>query len=153
MSDITNISEQREFTITRVVDAPVARVFAGWTDPDLVSRWFAPDGWSAPREQITMDVRVGGSCRLTMVEGTGAEHPAVFTYREVDAPRSLAFTTAAPDADHDAPGTPVATLTLTDLGDRTDLRFVASAPEAQAGDVEIGWRMMIDRLAGLVSAG
>src|SRR5881398_3459349 len=60
--------------ITRIFEAPRARVFRAWTDPDEVAEWYGPEHMDAPRERIRIDPRVGGRWELTMVQrGGGAE--------------------------------------------------------------------------------
>ena len=48
----------KDLTVTRVFDAPRERVWAAWTDPELVRRWWGPEHFTAPSIQI--DLRVGG---------------------------------------------------------------------------------------------
>ena len=31
-----------DLTLRRVIDAPVQRVYAAWTDPELLRQWLAP---------------------------------------------------------------------------------------------------------------
>lgn len=49
------------FTIQRSYDAPVARVFAAWSDVEMKARWFIgpPDRWKLVKREL--DFRVGGS--------------------------------------------------------------------------------------------
>lgn len=42
-------------------------MWKAFTDPDQVSAWFGPVGYSVPRETVDMDVRVGGHERFEMV--------------------------------------------------------------------------------------
>ena len=45
-------------TITRIINAPRERVFAAWTDPDHLHRWWgAQDGYTAPIVEV--DLRPG----------------------------------------------------------------------------------------------
>ena len=44
-------------------------------DPDQLSEWFGPVGYSVPRETVDMDVRVGGHERFTMVADDPAYPP------------------------------------------------------------------------------
>ncbi|MBR7836278.1 SRPBCC family protein [Actinospica durhamensis] len=64
------------FTLERVYDAPVERVFAAWGDPKAKNRWFAA---VADGEEPTMEVdfRVGGTERNIYVNGKGGP---TFTY-------------------------------------------------------------------------
>lgn len=55
----------REFTITRVFDAPRELVFRAWTDPEQLTRWFGPRGVTTPRSSIETDVRPGGDGEFT----------------------------------------------------------------------------------------
>ena len=36
----------REIVITRLIDAPPARVFDAWTDPEQVVQWWGPRGFT-----------------------------------------------------------------------------------------------------------
>ncbi|HEX6249493.1 MAG TPA: SRPBCC domain-containing protein [Nocardioidaceae bacterium] len=56
-----------ELHLERVFDAPRELVWKAFTDPDQISAWFGPVGYSVPRETVDMDVRVGGHERFEMV--------------------------------------------------------------------------------------
>jgi uncharacterized protein YndB with AHSA1/START domain len=56
-----------ELVITRVFDAPRELVYRAFIDPDELAQWFAPVGWSVPRDSVSVDVRVGGQQVFTMV--------------------------------------------------------------------------------------
>jgi len=56
-----------ELHIERVFDAPRELVWKAFTDPDQISQWFGPVGYSVPRETVEVDLRVGGHQKLTMV--------------------------------------------------------------------------------------
>jgi uncharacterized protein YndB with AHSA1/START domain len=129
----------REFTITRVYDAPREVVWRAWTDPEHVARWFGPRGITTPLSTITMDVRPGGSFELTMVsDDDGKEYPSGGTYLEVLAPERLVWR----DRDIDL----TVTVTFTDLGGRTEMtcHVVGRTGGAEAYD---GWSTMFDKLA------
>jgi uncharacterized protein YndB with AHSA1/START domain len=69
MSDSTRTG--REVRVTHVFDAPREAVFAAWTDPEQVAKWWAPDGFEIPTESVEIEPRVGGRFHLTMVESAG----------------------------------------------------------------------------------
>jgi hypothetical protein len=74
----------REFTITREFAAPRELVFRAWTDPEHLTRWYGPRGFTTPRDSIAADVRPGGTWRATMiVDETGQEIPTGGFYLEV----------------------------------------------------------------------
>ena len=61
-----------ELVITRVFDAPRELVYRAFVDPDQLSQWFGPVGWSVPRDTVDMDLRPGGHQRYTMVNDEDA---------------------------------------------------------------------------------
>ena len=113
----------REFTITRVLDASRDEVFRAWTEPDQAARWFGPVGCTTPRETVSMDVQPGGEWRATMIrDEDGAEYPIGGVYREVLAPERLVFTWGD-QARLGEPEQSLITITLTDLGGKTEMVF------------------------------
>ncbi len=137
-------SADREFTITRVFDAPRELVWQAWTDPEHVARWFGPRGITTPWSTITMDVRPGGTFELTMVsDDDGTEYPSGGTFLEVVEPERLVWR----DRDIDM----TVTITFTDLGGRTEMtcHVVGETGGAEAYD---GWSTMFDKLADAVSS-
>jgi uncharacterized protein YndB with AHSA1/START domain len=129
----------REFTITRVFDAPRELVWKAWTDPEHVARWFGPRDFTTPLSTITMDVRTGGSFELMMVaDDDGKEYPAGGTFLEIVEPERLVWR----DRDIDL----TVTVTFTDLGGRTGMtcHVVGKTGGAQAYD---GWSTMFGKLA------
>jgi len=57
----------RELVIERVFNAPREVVYRAFTDPDQLSQWFGPAGWSVPRESVEIDLRPGGVQKFVMV--------------------------------------------------------------------------------------
>jgi uncharacterized protein YndB with AHSA1/START domain len=53
-----------EVAARRTYPAPVADVWAAWTAPELIRRWWGPDGFTCPVAR--MDVRAGGVSLLAM---------------------------------------------------------------------------------------
>lgn len=133
----------REFTITRVYDAPRELVWKAWTDPEHVARWFGPRGITTPRSTITMDVRPGGTFELTMVsDDDGTEYPSGGTFLEVVEPERLVWRDRNIDM--------TVTIMFADLGDRTEMtcHVVGETGGAEAYD---GWSTMLDKLGELVA--
>jgi uncharacterized protein YndB with AHSA1/START domain len=101
----------RDLKITRVYAATPQQVWDAWTEPAQLARWWGKRGWIAKPESIELDVRPGGTFRVTTVnEQDGSEMTNEGTYTEIDPPHRLVF------------GETV--VTFTDLGEgRTEMTF------------------------------
>ncbi len=80
-------SAEREFVISRVLDATRDRVYRAWTDPSVLSQWWGPRGYTNP--VCETDLRPGGVWRITMRSPEGVEYPIKGVYREVVEGRRL----------------------------------------------------------------
>lgn len=145
---MTEAVSAQEITITRVLDAPREVVWNAWTEPDQLARWWGVRGWSNPLETITMDVRPGGTFRVTSVsDEDGSEMTSQGVYREVVEPGRLVLEEPAEDAWHEGA---VSVVTLTDLGDgRTELvlHTTIHASDEMRSAAEAGMTGSLDRLA------
>ncbi|MBT2517362.1 SRPBCC domain-containing protein [Streptomyces sp. ISL-90] len=144
---------EKQFTITRVFDAPRETIWRAWTDPDEAATWWHPRGVTTPRESVEIDVRPGGRYRYTMIAPDGTEYPTAGVYREVVEPERLVFTWGSPgDADDAAP---LITVTLADLGDRTEMTFHLDGIAGGPGDENVydGWASAFDVLDERLGAG
>ena len=56
-----------DLALTRIFDAPRARIYQEFTDPNRFAAWWGPIGNSLPRDEIEFDVRPGGHQRWTEV--------------------------------------------------------------------------------------
>jgi uncharacterized protein YndB with AHSA1/START domain len=140
----------RQFTITRIFDAPRERVWRVWTDPEEAPYWLHPRGVTTPREHVDFDVRPGGRYRYTMVAGDGSEYPTVGTYREVSPPHRLVFTWGSPgDADDTMPLITVDLAQHGPAGEQTLLTFHLDGHAGAPGDKNVydGWSEALELLA------
>ena len=88
----TQSATKPSLTLKRRLNAPPARVFAAWTDPQKVMRWMGPEGVVAISAEG--DPRVGGRYHWVMRSPDGETHDVSGTYREVVPDRKLVFTWA-----------------------------------------------------------
>jgi uncharacterized protein YndB with AHSA1/START domain len=139
-------------TIVRVFDAPRERVWREWTEPECFADWFGGVESEVPISTVSMDVRPGGSWRLTMFAARGEIHWNG-EYREVEEPERLVFTVS------DQPGADVyelVTVVLTELGDgRTEMHFEQSGGSLSPEEYERagqGWSSFFDRIAERLAA-
>ncbi|HYH19202.1 MAG TPA: SRPBCC family protein [Azospirillum sp.] len=145
----------RELVLTRLIDAPRETLFRAWTDPELLKRWFAPLPYTTT--QAELDVRPGGTSRITMRSPDGQDLPHSGVYLEVVENEKLVFTDAYTSAWEPA-GKPFMTaiLTFEDEGGRT--RYTARVLHWTVEDREAhekmgfheGWGQCTDQLAALV---
>jgi uncharacterized protein YndB with AHSA1/START domain len=139
------IDMTKGFTIVRDFEATPAQVWQAWTDPDEAAAWWHPKGLRTPRENVTIDARVGGRYAYTMVnDATAQEYPTGGVYREVTPLERLVFTWSHPE--HDPDTAPLITVTLTPIGDRTRMTFTLQGVDAQPGDgyMHDGWSSALD---------
>ncbi len=92
MSGATTVTPptDREISSVRVFDAPRERVFAAYTDPELIPRWWGPRRMTTTVDR--MDVRPGGAWRFVMREPDGPEQGFRGVYREVARPERIVQT-------------------------------------------------------------
>jgi uncharacterized protein YndB with AHSA1/START domain len=139
--------------IVRVFDAPRERVWREWTEPERFADWFGGVESEVPLATVSMDVRPGGSWRLTML--AGPERREIHwrgEYREVAEPERLVFTVCdQPDVE----AYELVTVVLADLGDgRTEMHFeqrgqLPAETYERAGQ---GWQSFFDRIAERLAA-
>lgn len=80
-------SIEREIVLCRVIDAPRERVFAAWTDPAQITRWFGPAGFTCDTEEC--DIRPGGRWRFVYTGPDGTKWTNRIDFLTVDPPRLI----------------------------------------------------------------
>jgi uncharacterized protein YndB with AHSA1/START domain len=141
---------EQQVRVTREFDAPRERVFRAWTDPDDVAAWYGPEHFDTPREQIRIDLRVGGRYELTMVQRDGgAEFPIGYDIVELVEPELLVLRSdPIPAIGLHEPT--VTRVELHDLGGRTRM-VLTDGPYVESRHAEAGWSAAFEKLAALVS--
>ena len=81
-----------DLVLERVVDVPPGKVWAAWTRPEHVVKWFTPLPWSTVDCEI--DLRPGGIFRTVMRSPEGEEHNNVACFLEVIENERLVWTDA-----------------------------------------------------------
>ncbi len=121
-------ADECDILITRVYDAPVARVWAAWTDPAQLAQWWGPRGFTITTHH--RDLRVGGMWDYTMHGPDGTDWPNFTRYLEVEPGVRLVYDHGATSADT-APMFRV-TSTFRALGERTELTIRMTLPTPEA---------------------
>jgi uncharacterized protein YndB with AHSA1/START domain len=78
--------------VSRVIHATPDALFAAWTEPAHLRKWWRMDGEGWSTSETSLDLRVGGKYRLGMIGPDGKPHIAIGEYREVRRPSRLVFT-------------------------------------------------------------
>jgi uncharacterized protein YndB with AHSA1/START domain len=108
------VNAETQVQVTRVLRAQIQDVFAAWTDPKLMSRWFFPvETWTA---SVECNLVVGGRYTVTMHMENDETTVLTGVYQEIAPPNRLAFTWSS----HAILNTLV-TVVLRDLGGSTEL--------------------------------
>jgi uncharacterized protein YndB with AHSA1/START domain len=139
-------------------------VFQAWTDPQHLSRWFAPHGCSI--EFRNLDLRPGGTFHACIRNPQYPECWTVGVYQEIAAPERLVYTMAmaneqgqrvsSPDAgkDSDWPEETTVTVTFSEQDGKTllTLRQTVSEALAKRTGAYPSWLEMLDRLSEILPA-
>ncbi len=80
----------REVVTERVFDAPRDRVYAAFTDPELIPQWWGLRSTTTVVDKL--DARPGGAWRFVERNSDGSENGFRGTFREVTPPESLVYT-------------------------------------------------------------
>jgi uncharacterized protein YndB with AHSA1/START domain len=81
-----------DLVLERIVDVPPDRVWAAWTEPKHVCKWFTPAPWTTVECEI--DLRPGGIFRTVMRSPEGKDFPNLGCYLEVVPQERLVWTDA-----------------------------------------------------------
>lgn len=137
----------RILVLTRVFQAPRTRVFEAWTRPDLVAAWWGPEGFVT--EHCEMDIRPGGSYRLSMRSPEGVLHRKRGIYQEIAAPERIVFTFAWEDVTGVPGHQTIITVTLEDMGAATRLTLRQAVFETidWCESHKLGWTSCLERFA------
>jgi uncharacterized protein YndB with AHSA1/START domain len=92
MSIATRVLVEPSLTLKRRLEAAPAQVYAAWTDPKKILKWFGPD--AGPVEHAALDVRVGGRYTVIFRTEDGEQHHVSGVYREVVPNEKLVFSWA-----------------------------------------------------------
>jgi uncharacterized protein YndB with AHSA1/START domain len=127
---------ERELVVTRTFNGPARLVFAAWTKPDLLMRWWMPKSFGVSFVSCEADVRPGGKYRFVFAH-PGSEQPMEFfgKYLEVVPPSRLIWTN-----DESGESGSVTTVTFEERGGQTVvvMRDLYPSKEALDSTIESG---------------
>ncbi len=94
-------ADNRQITLTRLINAPRELLFQVFTDADHHANWHCPDGFTITTHNA--DIRVGGTLRYTMHGPDGTDYVNRHTYHEITPHSRITYTHGGEDddAEHD----------------------------------------------------
>lgn len=126
----------------RIIDATPDEAFNLFTQPERLRRWQAVSA--------SVDLRVGGEYRLTVVPGRIAS--GAFT--EIEPGRRVVYTWGWQDSDDVPPGSSTIEVDIEPVGEKTRVRLTHSGLDAEAAASHAeGWNHYCDRLSEVASSG
>ena len=122
---------ERRITNVRLLDAPRALVWQVWTDPQHLTHWWGPRGFSTTT--TSRDLRPGGSWLFVMHGPDGTDYGNRITFLEVHEPERLVYRHEGTDgATKDV--TFLTTVTFVEKGRQTEVTLSAEFPSKAARD-------------------
>lgn len=135
----------------RVIRATPERVYKAFIDPDAMSKWLPPNGFTG--KVHSMDARVGGSYRMSFTNfASGKSHAFGGKFIELTPQAKIRYTDSFEDPN--LPGEMLTTVTFEAVMGGTNLSIVQEGVPA-AIPVEMcymGWQESLSLLALLVEA-
>ncbi|MBX3512823.1 MAG: SRPBCC domain-containing protein [Xanthobacteraceae bacterium] len=133
-------------TLKRHIHGRPEQVFAAWTDPKKIVRWFGPQQTLLDTVKAELDVRVGGKFSVSFATDDGEFHKVGGTYREIFPPERLQFTWAwhtTPERES------LVTVTIRPDGDGSMLTLLHEQffDQAAADGHKRGWTGTLEKLA------
>ena len=116
-------------TLRRTVPATPKQIFAAWTTREHMERWTHPD--TTAGVEVEVDLRVGGHYSMRL-EVEGGHVTACGTYREVDPPRQLVYTSWGWKETHPMKAETLVTVEIVPTEEGTEIRLSQEGfPRAQ----------------------
>lgn len=160
------MSEQPEYVLERVFEAPRKLVWKAWTDPELVPRWYGPNVESIVHR---LDVQPGGLW-LHEMRWNGNSNYQRCEYTEVSTPQRLVLLQSSSDEQWNTIANPMmpdwptvllTTVTFEERAGRTQMRLTWVPHEASEAEIACfaaaiegmgkGWNAGMDLLEQLLA--
>jgi uncharacterized protein YndB with AHSA1/START domain len=141
--------EDHACSTARAILAPAHRVFTAFERPELLARWWGPDGFTNTFEQF--EFTPGGRWVFTMHGPNGANYANECVFREIERDARIVI-------EHVVPPWFRLTVTLTPFGGETRLAWVQEFESPEMAEklrsiVEPSNEQNLDRLQALLTQG
>ena len=123
-------NKSNEIYITRIYDAPVKAVWEAWVDPDQVSKWWGPRGFTLTHKS-GKDVRPGGTWEYIMHGPDGVDYPNAAKFLEVEKHSRLVYDHGGT---HDKPAMFRVTVLFTEIKGKTKMEMTMALKTAEEAE-------------------
>lgn len=137
MSLTVTTRADRDILMFREFGAPRTRVFAAWTTPELLKRWYGARGWQLVEAEVNL--RVGGAWRFVSNGPNGDIMVQSGTYQEVVPPERLVYTERFDNQSY--PGETVITHVFLERNEKTTVESTLRYPSRAARDIVLRYPM------------
>ncbi len=129
MNAKTEAASDREIVVTRLIDAPVARVWRAWTDNDEIVKWWGPHGFSD--ETAKREFKAGGHWKHVMIGPDGRRFPNYATYKEIETEKRIVLVNGGSEED-EAKGVGFRSeITFKAVGNKTEITMRSTFPTVE----------------------
>jgi len=143
-------AEKLSLEIRRFILASRDRVYAAWTDPAQLKKWFGPE--NVKTRNLIADARVGGQFRWDLTDPEGKELTISGEYLELQPGRRIAFTWRL-EEDEDWKNHSIVTVEFFDCEGGTELCLTHEKlpNEASRDEHTQGWNSVLDKMENFLS--
>ena len=166
--------QQNQIVIEKIFNAPREKVWEAWTNPEMIQKWWGPEGFTAP--SIKIDLKVGGIYTYAMKGPKGSQWDRVMyssgIFKEIVPTEKIVVTDyfsdehgnkIAPSQEGQAADFPTemtATILFEEAeGGKTKLSIIYPKPENEKqfeailkSGMKEGWSSSLDKLAEAISS-
>jgi uncharacterized protein YndB with AHSA1/START domain len=139
-------AEKLSLEIKRFIRASRDRVYAAWTDPAQLKKWFGPE--NVQTRNLIADVRVGGQFRWDLTDQEGKEITISGEYREVQPGKKIVFTWRLEEDEDWKNHSSTVTVEFFDREGGTEIHLIHEnlPTEPSRDDHKQGWNSVLDKL-------
>jgi uncharacterized protein YndB with AHSA1/START domain len=139
-------AEKFSLEIKRFIKAPPDRVYAAWTDPAQLKKWFGPE--NVKTRNLIADVQTGGRFRWDCTDPEGKEATITGEYRELQHGKKIVFTWRHEDNEDWKSHVSIVTVEFLDRQGGTEVHLTHQKLPTQASrdDHNQGWISVLNKL-------
>ncbi len=144
-------AEKLSLEIKRFIKASPDRVYAAWTDPVQLKKWFGPE--NVQTRNLIADARVGGRFRWDCTDPEGKQVTISGEYRELQPGKKIVFTWQLEEDEDWKNHSSVVTVELSDREGGTEVRLThIQLPSEESRDSHHeGWNSVLEKLETFVN--